>query len=323
MPKIAYIKKRFSSKTLDIIQIVDDICEKYSAKGFDLTIRQIYYQMVTKDLFPDDRRWTRIAGTNKWVRDPDGTKNSDPNYDWLGNIINNGRLAGILDWHSIVDRTRFIRENPHWESPRDIIEAAIEGFAIDKWVGQRQRIEVWIEKDALIGVITGVCDKWDVPYFSCRGYVSQSEMWGAAQRIMAKDVPTVILHLGDHDPSGIDMTRDIRDRIDLFTGEGIKNKKFRLIRIALNMEQIQALSLPPNPAKTSDSRCAAYIDKYGTESWELDALEPEHIAQLIETSVLSLMGSLKWKIMVRKENDMRSDMVKVGEQWDEIIDGLE
>ena len=300
MPKIAYIKKRFNKDTLTIVQLANNICVEYRSNGFDLTLRQLYYQMVASNWIP----------------------NNEKEYDKLGSIINNARLAGFIDWDYIIDRTRFIRENPHWESPKAIIESAIDGFAIDKWEGQDYRIEAWIEKDALIGIIERVCNKWDIPYFSCRGYVSQSKMWSAAQRILERTVPTVILHLGDHDPSGMDMTRDIRDRLDLFTEGGIKNKKFRLVRIALNMDQVQSLNPPPNPAKISDSRCAAYIKKYGSKSWELDALKPEHIITLLEGSIKTLMSSKKWKVMVEKETDMRSDMAKVGEKWDEIIDGL-
>jgi hypothetical protein len=76
-----------------------------------------------------------------------------------------------------------------------------------------------IEKDALVGVIEDVCRQWDVPYFSCRGYASQSEMWGAGQRLLERirsGRKVQVIHLGDHDPSGLDMSRDIRERLATF-----------------------------------------------------------------------------------------------------------
>ncbi len=112
-----------------------------------------------------------------------------------------------------------------------------------------------------------ICEELDVPYFSCRGYTSQSEMWAAAQRLLgyiwAKQRQHVtILHFGDHDPSGIDMTRDIRERLSLFCG----GEGFAVRRIALNMDQVRQYDPPPNPAKLTDTRVDAYLRKYGDDS---------------------------------------------------------
>jgi hypothetical protein len=84
---------------------------------------------------------------------------------------------------------------------------------LDTRRNQEYYIEVWIEKDALLGILETICKKLDVPYFSCRGYVSQSSMWEAAQRFRENDREGILLHLGDHDPSGIDMSRDIQERL--------------------------------------------------------------------------------------------------------------
>src|SRR5215467_8357308 len=150
-------------------------------------------------------------------RDPLPNRQSE--YKRLGDIINDARLAGLVDWGAIVDRTRNIRALSHWSDPAAIVEAAANRFAVDKWADQPRRVEVWIEKDALVGVFEPVCDELDVPLFSCRGYTSQSEVWGAAQRLeryLMAGQEVVILHFGDHDPSGLDMTRDIRERLRLF-----------------------------------------------------------------------------------------------------------
>ncbi|MCD4739484.1 MAG: hypothetical protein K8R89_09555, partial [Anaerolineae bacterium] len=169
------------------------------------------------------------------------------------------------------------------------------------------RPEVWIEKDALMGVITKVCQRYDVPYFSCRGYTSQSAMWqaghGRLRRNAVNGQKTLIIHLADHDPSGLDMTRDIGDRLTMFAGWEIHDIK----RIALNMNQIEEFTPPPNPTKLSDSRAKAYIAVYGDDSWELDALEPKVIESLIEHTLKQVIDDTEWervdcRILAHKES---------------------
>jgi len=197
MPLITYVKKAFSPSSLAIIEKANTIIAEYAAAGFDLTLRQLYYQFVSRAF---------IA-------------NKQSEYKRLGSIINDARLAGMIDWGRITDRTRNLRTIGHWTTPASIIKSAAESFRIDKWATQKHRIEVWIEKDALVGVLDAVCPDLDVPYFSCRGYTSQSEAWAAARRLfgyMKAGQAPIVLHLGDHDPSGVDMTRDITDRLTLF-----------------------------------------------------------------------------------------------------------
>lgn len=261
--KIQYVERKFTDKSLRMIEIANIIIAEYQAQGFDLTLRQLYYQFVSRDIIPNSQR----------------------EYKNLGSVVNDGRLAGLIDWDAIVDRTRELRKNSHWERPQDIVKACAEQYQVDKWVGQEHRVEVWIEKDALVGVIDRICRSLDVPYFSCRGYTSQSEMWEGGQRlnrwVESHDQKVVIIHLGDHDPSGKDMTRDIQDRMDLFCGDG--NVEVR--RIALNMDQVRKYNPPPNPAKITDSRAHGYIREFGNKSWELDALDPKVIAALIRSTV--------------------------------------
>lgn len=286
MPKISYLNKKFSVANLNIIEKANDIIEEYQGQGFDLTLRQLYYQFVARDLIPNNMK----------------------EYKKLGATINNARLAGLIDWNAIIDRTRNLQENAHWESPKEIVSACARQFQIDKWANQEFRLEVWIEKDALIGVIANICGKHDVPYFSCRGYTSQSEMWAAAKRLQSyfnKDQVAIIIHLGDHDPSGVDMTRDIDDRMGLFMG-GIDVK-----RIALNTDQIEKFNPPPNPSKVTDPRAKGYIRQFGYDSWELDALEPSVIEGLIEKIVLYYKDDQLWSEMVELEQEHKNTLQEV------------
>lgn len=307
MPKIEYKPIKFRPDTLAMVEIANTIIEEYQAQGFDLTLRQVYYQIVARDLFPDDRRWAWTG--RKWVRDANGTKNAEPNYDWLGTVINNARLAGLIDWEAIVDRTRDLETLSHWGKPEQIIRAAEEGYRLDKWENQDFRPEVWVEKNALIGIVGGICNELDVPHFACVGYSSQSEMWRAGMRMLEhirNDQSPFLIHLGDHDPSGIDMTRDIIDRLQMFIGEHIE-----VIRIALNYSQVQEYNPPPNPAKLTDSRVKAYIREYGNESWELDALEPAVIVDLIRTEIEGIIDWSRWDTTLEIENRDREDLAKI------------
>lgn len=292
---------RFRADTLAIIDRAQAIIANYKAQGYQLTLRQLYYQFIARDVF----------------------RNTEANYKRLGSIINDARLAGLIDWSAIEDRTRNLRGVGHWEDPAQIIDAVATQFRIDKWANQRNRVEVWVEKDALVGVIERVCTRYDVNYFACRGYVSQSEMYDASKRIASyldtmQDV--TIIHLGDHDPSGIDMTRDIRDRLEMF----LRDDAWLLSvnRIALNYPQIEQYNPPPNPAKTTDSRFEKYLDEYGDESWELDALEPRVISELIENEILALRDAALWAEKVEEENEHRRLLGEASDRWDDVVEML-
>lgn len=309
--KYAYKDKTFRSGSLAIIAQSNQIIEGYAAKGFDLTLRQTYYQFVARDLFPDDRRW-RWTGS-RWVRDPNGTKNAPPNYKWLGGLVNDGRLAGLIDWDAIVDRTRNYQAFRHYEDPSHCLRSAARNYLLNVRDDQPQYVEVWVEKDALIGVIESACDPLDVGYFSCRGYVSQSEMWGAAQRLMRQEdtgKETFIIHLGDHDPSGIQMTEDIQNRLDMF------HSSVEVERIALNMNQVKQYGPPPNPAKTTDSRYAQYRAVHGDESWELDALEPQVLARLISDAVAGHTDQELVDDLTEEQEQGRLKIQDVANNWE-------
>lgn len=303
MPKVCYIPRDFKADSLEIIDKANQIIAEYRQAGLRLTLRQLYYQFVARDL---------IA-------------NKQSEYKRLGSIVNDARLAGLIDWHAIEDRTRNIRSNAHWDDPADIIEAASRSFALDKWEGQRRRVEVWIEKDALVGVIEEVCQDLDVSWFSCRGYVSQSEMWDAAQRLIGHSKQgqhPLILHLGDHDPSGIDMSRDILDRICLFM-ESHGHEAAEIKRIALTEAQVDQYSPPPNPAKVTDSRAPKYIARYGRESWELDALEPTVLVNLIRREVRRVMDADAWNARYEEQEEQRKQLTEASRRWTDVVSYLE
>lgn len=298
MPKIAYTPTRFHGATLDVIAKANQIAVDYARQGYDLTLRQVYYQFVARG----------------WL------ENSDRSYKRLGGIINDARLAGLMDWNHITDRTRYLRSLNSWDNPASIIEASAEQFRRNLWnaTGQFYRPEIWVEKDALIGVVGRAGEALHVPFMSCRGYVSQSEMWTAGRRMRAhyaQGLQPIVIHLGDHDPSGLDMTRDIQERLTLFAEEDVPVK-----RIALNMDQVEQYDPPPNPAKLTDSRGAGYVEEYGYESWELDALEPTVLDALIREAIEPYVDRAAWDEGEAEDEQMRADMTRASERWDDLMD---
>ena len=296
MPYIAYESINYRKATRRTIAQVQEIIEEYVEDGYALTLRQLYYQMVARAMIP----------------------NKDSAYKRLGSVVAKACRTGHIDWEAIVDRTRNLRSQQHWGSPEEIVKGAVNSYRTDRWADQPVRVEVWIEKDALLGVLERPCHRLRVPYFSCRGYTSQSEMWKAGQRIrgyIEGGQKAIILHLGDHDPSGIDITRDIQNRLGMFVGGHYKDfhdgdeltkQEFteqycEVKRVALNMQQIQRLQPPPNPAKITDSRFEGYRKRFGNQSWELDALSPPDFDDLITWEVENLRNEAAWQASIEKE----------------------
>lgn len=286
--KYCYEQHDFRGEARDLVEKADQIMAEYARDGYDLTLRQLYYQFVARAFLANNER----------------------NYKRLGSIINDARLAGLLDWDIMVDRTRELRRVSHWDGPGDIVETCATQFRLDTRAGQDQYIECWLEKEALAGVVVPVCDDLDIHCLVCRGFVSQSAMWQAAQRFdehTSQDC--TLLYLGDHDPSGIDMTRDIGDRLNETFGKNV-----HVERIALTMCQIDEFQPPPNPAKVTDSRYTSYVQEYGENCWELDALDPRTLTQVIQGAVVERTNEGMRAKLLRMQDAHRGQLAQIAKK---------
>lgn len=213
MPKIEYKSIKFQQKSLELINLVNQVVEEYQAQGYELTLRQAYYQLVARGYIPNNER----------------------SYKNIGNLINDGRLAGLIDWHSITDRTRNLRSNSHWDNPADVIASARYSYLLNKWDGA----DVYVK------------------------------------------------------------------------------------RVALTMNQIGTYNPPPNPAKITDSRASKYIDEYGNESWELDALEPQVITDLITNEVTALRNDEIYRSVCDSEERGKDELKMIERNYDKAVAFLE
>jgi hypothetical protein len=278
--KQAYQNIRIGKPGLRLIEHVNQIIAEYRAAGYTLTLRQVYYQLVAGAVI----------------------ENTERCYKNVGNLINNGRLVGYIDWDAIEDRTRNVRTQPTWDSPAQILEIAAEQYRRDLWETQDNYLEVWVEKDALVAIVEDVASRFHVPCLSCRGYTSQTAMHDAAERFIKKSGQgknCILIHLGDHDPSGLDMTRDISERLAGF-GARVDVK-----RIALNRDQIDRYKPPVNPAKITDTRARTYIAEHGKHSWELDALPPEVIDALITKTIKISLDQKRFDVAKAQQESER------------------
>lgn len=266
-----FVEKKFKPASLELIAACNQIIERYQAQNLRLTLRQLYYQLVTRNLIPNVER----------------------SYKNLSGLVTDARMAGVLDWDAIEDRVRQPRIPQEFDDLADLVRAAVQSYRLDRWAGQEYYAELWVEKDALAGVLRPLASEFHVTLMVNRGYSSASAMYESAARFNVHPEPKQLYYLGDFDPSGEDMVRDIRDRLGLFGVEELTVNK-----IALTWAQIQEYNLPPNPAKVSDPRAAGYIARHGDSSWEVDALPPEVLAATVREAFaeildLDLMNAVK------------------------------
>jgi len=290
-----------------IITIVLD----YQRQGFKLTLRQLYYQLVSKDL---------IA-------------NKKEEYDRIGNLVSRARLGGLMDWSSIEDRIRVPEKPPEFRSLDSLVNAAFSSFRLPRLMGQERYVELWVEKDALAGVLAPIADEYHVTLMVNRGYSSTSAMRESGLRVRSEcdkigATEAVILYLGDLDPSGEDMVRDIDDRLSQFMNHGLditysagrpyrggevtveepvaQRERMPILglevkKVALTPEQVEEYDPPPNPAKITDSRAEKYIAMHGENSWEVDALPPRVLREIIETELREIIDPDLVEVIKEKE----------------------
>lgn len=253
-----------SKKNIEQLELVNSIIEEYAEEGYVLTLRQLYYQLVSRDVIP----------------------NRVQEYAKLSTLLVKGRMAGFVDWEAIEDRIRtpFL---PYWvRDVEDAIKDTIDQYRLNRQEGQDVYIELWVEKDALSGVLKRITEYYHINLMVNRGYSSCTAIHDAYKRFQNQEdqgKQVHVLYLGDYDPSGLDMIRDIRERLEEFGVSPIVKP------IGLTKTQINRYNPPPNPAKITDPRAKWYIAEHGDTSWEVDALNPKTLHQLVKSNVEKLI----------------------------------
>lgn len=272
-------EKAFHRKSLVLIEKCNEIISIYMGQGLKLTLRQLYYQLVSRNIIPNEERA----------------------YKNLSTLVSDGRLCGEIDWDAIEDRIRIPSIPSEWENIADLVESALYSYRLPRWENQEFYIELWVEKDALAGVLKPIAKEYHITLMVNRGYSSQSAMYESSLRLIDQnDREQIILYLGDFDPSGEDMVRDIQDRMYMF------GAKARIEKVALTLGQVRKYNPPPNPAKLTDPRSMEFIARYGASSWEVDAIDPTELRHIIVSEIEAHLDmDLMNKIKAREEEDKK------------------
>lgn len=289
-----------------VVENIRKIVTSFRQQGYILTLRQLHYQLVTK---------------NQII-------NHDTAYKKLGRILDDCRYGGVIDWDSIEDRGR-VPYLPYWvHGVEDALKDTIEQYRLNLQEDQNNHVELWTEKDALSGILKRSTQKYHVRLVVNKGYTSSSAIYRAYKRFidhLYDGRKVTILYFGDHDPSGLDMVRDIRQRLEFMFMNGshrmyVDESQFQVIPIGLNMKQIREHRLPPNPTKMTDSRSKAYIKEFGKTCWEVDALNPETLTQIVTKNIEEQIDMEKFNAMIeRQKSDVKDlrDFIATREDDDE------
>lgn len=308
----------FNPASRELIVHCQQIVQRYQAQGLRMTLRQLYYQLVSANII----------------------RNEEKQYKRMSTLLSKARLMGLIDWGAIEDRIRVPRMPTEFEDLDELVDAALNSFRLPRWADQPRYVELWVEKDALAGILRPLGHEYHVPIMVNRGYSSQSAMYDAGKRFLQamhggklpyktmdeelgkEDVEPeileewkqvkylarsklkmkrelVLLYLGDMDPSGEDMVRDIQERLELF------GARLEVRKIALTREQVEEHDPPPNPAKMTDPRAAQYVAEHGDTSWEVDALPPDVLNDVIREHLDELVDDELMEAVKEREDEGR------------------
>ncbi len=278
-----------------MVEAVNKILSEYN---FPLTIRQIHYRLVSSGFYPNTRS----------------------SYNGLSKTLVKAREDGEVDDTRIEDRARQVIEAPEGYAPDEYVTAVSDWFKTiggeyqaDLWANQPGFVEVWVEKDALSSLINQVVEPYRVTVCPCRGYSSYTYIKRTAidGRLRHVTKPIIILYLGDHDPSGLQMTEDLESRLVKY-GHGLN---IAVKRVALTYDQVKEYNLIPNPTKKADTRSQAYVSRYGDECWELDAVEPNELQRLVRSTIEELINQEAWEAGLVQE---AKDRTRLKERFSKI-----
>jgi hypothetical protein len=248
-----------------------------------MTVRQVFYQATVHGLI----------------------EKAESGYTKVQTDLTILRRAAALPYDWLADNTRWQRKPPTFNSVEDALKATAAFYRKNLWRDADSYVEMWLEKDALAGVIYPITSMCDVPLMVARGYASLSFLHSAAEYINSLEVPVHIYHLGDYDPSGV----NAGEKIEQTLREMAPDSDIVFERIAVTPEQIIEWDLPTRPTKTSDTRSKGF----GDISVELDAIEPNRLRRLVQEVIETHLPRRQFKILKAAEESEREIITRLVE----------
>lgn len=357
MARVRYIKKEFRDEKAALVPHIQRVFDEYAAQGYLLNARGIAYRLEGQGII----------------------RKTEDSFQQVETVVKEGRLMGLFDWDGLpVDSARALREYAMWKDPAHRLRSAANNHLTDKWNRQQNRVEVWTEKEGLLGIIQGACENEDVPYRALTGYDAIAALRQGAHRSLNrnwlgrvllryqdtygngmisatsilkylrmeeedltddekvrklwsrlktweaeekdKELPTqhlVVLYIGDHDPSGCNITDKVREELALYGAWD-----FTVERIAITCEetcQSDDPELHSAPAKVTDARHRGYVIEHGSEeAWEVESLEPSVLSQRVTDAIDQWRDPDAWEEAVDDEEAQRALLTRCAIRWEDV-----
>ncbi len=283
-----------------------------------MTLRQLYYRLIS-------------AGA---------LKNDQKEYKRLGNIMTRLRESGQVPRTWIVDHVRDTLKPSSWTGLADFGDTVREAYRKDFWASLPHHVEIFVEKDAIAGTIQPITRKYDVALHVCRGYSSVSFAGEIADVWQDVRKPIFAFYLGDFDPSGFDLERDLRGKLERYSGrlcrdlgavvslenlsvhllaydEWLRDDEVYWFRLAVREEDFQEHNLIPLPVKMTDCRAKRFMETYGTDQAcaEVDALSPNELRSRVETAILAHIDPERWERLQEVERMEQESLAQFMNGW--------
>ena len=245
-----------------------------------MTVRQLYYQLVVRGHIPNN-------------------KNAYCSFD---RHLTVARQNGLIAAGNFVDRSRPARdvERPGYSSLKEFMNTVRQAYSRDPLEGQPEKVEVWIEKDALAQIVTNELAEWRPTIIVTRGYSPFTLLHEARLRLRVN--LATVLYFGDFDPTGLDIYRDIEENLEGFA---------RTERIALTEDQITQYSLVPQITKDGDTRQAKFVERYGDACYELDALPPDAFREIVREAFQEHIDEEQVRLVAEREEAEVQQLVEM------------
>jgi hypothetical protein len=264
------------------IQAIKDAIYDALVEDQPMTVRQVFYRLVSTGVI--DKREGEYKST-------------------VVRLLGDMRRAGEIPFDWIADSTRWMRKPKSYSSLDNMLKRTAEAYRRSVWDNQDCYVEIWLEKDALAGVLYQETSSWDVPLMVTRGYPSLSFLHDAAETIAAQGKPTHLYYFGDYDPSGVDIPRKVESDLREFAPAA----EIEFNRVAVTREQIESMKLTTRPTKRTDSRAKGFIG----ESVEVDAIPPKVLRGIVSDCITRHVDERAHEALLLAEQSERGTLLRL------------
>jgi hypothetical protein len=278
--------KKRARRSRAAIQVIRDALFYLLNTEHPMTVRQVFYRMVGDGV------------VGKTEAEYKGT---------VCRLLTLMRREGLIPYSWLADNTRWMRKDHTFSGLKAALHYTVAAYRRSLWDNQNAYVEVWLEKDALAGVVHDITNSYDVPLMVCRGYSSLSFLYSAAEAIAEIGKPAHIYYFGDYDPSGVDISRVVEKELRGFAPDA----EIHFNRMAVTSEQIATWNLPTRPTKKKDSRSK----KFGANSVELDAIPPAILREMVTSCITQHINTEAYNRMLIVEQAERESLEHVVSQW--------